>query len=423
MEALSNYLVLTGTLSAAEALLFQNIISSPNLSRKDYLTILQKFGLNNVEEIFDKLQSKQLITTGTPVLPDWDGLNSLVTTVDNELRKIVNDLAQLQRQIIDELNSENHLTTAPSNHREVSLVDFFTKYDGTTSQQSDKQLFSTVSLPAILLIEQLSEKGLVNVRQKKHRRTIALSAEGAAVRYLVLQRDKLNDLNYEYLENYFLEPTTPSFNDFLSKINEIDEGDLSAQETFLVKLFQELGIIKKEKQSFVLIPPQVSPPFSKERSLALKKSISGFIPVYAKHLWQAINLLPNNPATLKEELGLGSSISGILKMLAKLTLAIKKKNSSWELTTKGEAFQGLSEEEFQAKFRTEFADFPIFVETIKFIRKMPSKTIGFMDLAGYFRASGVSNFNPAKALSVLRLMAQTRTGIQEGEQSRSYQLL
>ncbi|MBD3191857.1 MAG: hypothetical protein GF308_14515 [Candidatus Heimdallarchaeota archaeon] len=423
MEALSHYLVLTGTLSAGEALLLQKIISSPNLSRTEYLTTLQKFGFINPDEIFDNLQSKKLIATDNSPCPNWTGLKSLVIEIDNGLRKIINDLAQLQKQIVNSLNSEKHPTAAPASQRDISVSNFFAKYEGTTSQQSDKQLFSMVSLPAILLIEQLAENGLVNIQQKKHRRTISLSAEGAAVRYLIVHQEKLSPLNYDYLENYFLKPVIPSFKHFISKVNEKDRKELSNQESFFLELFQELAIINQEKKSFVLLDPQGSSPFSKKRSQELKKSISGFIPVYAKHLWEVINLLPNTPAKLKEELELGSSISGILKMLTKFQLTMKTESSSWKLTTKGEAFYGLSEEEFHAKFRTEFSDFPIFVETINFIRKMPGKTIGFMDLAGYFRASGVSNFNPAKALSVLRLMAQTRTGIQKGEQSRSYQLL
>ena len=81
-------------------------------------------------------------------------------------------------------------------------------------------------------------------------------------------------------------------------------------------------------------------------------------------------------------------------------------------------------DDFQIEFKECIKDNIIFSETLKFVQNSPNGKIGFMDLVGYFRASGISNFNPAKALSVLRIMSETEFGIQEVEgESRSYQLI
>jgi hypothetical protein len=114
-------------------------------------------------------------------------------------------------------------------------------------------------------------------------------------------------------------------------------------------------------------------------------------------------------------------------MLAKFKLARKdSKKKMWRLTKLGRKLAKLSKDEFPDAFRQVIERYPLFDEVLKFARQLPNAKVGFLDLAGYLRANGIANFNPAKSLAVLRIMEQTGLGLEAvagtGE-SGMYQLL
>jgi hypothetical protein len=425
MESLIRYLVLSGKIAAGEGIVLQKILETTEISRRTFLKIAEEYGFNEPDDLLESLKRKKLITVEKEgIRPKRSGLQSVISESDNEIRKITNDLAELQLLIEKEKRDAKEKSTKISANQEITLREFFGKFDGTTARKSDKQLFPVSSLVSTILLERLAELGLVNIREKKNRKVVSLSAEGGAVRYLLLAEKKLNQTNYSYLEKNILPPISSTIKEFVARMNQKEGEKRGGKETILLKLLLELGVVEKKNNELLQKEPTKKDPFTEEESSELQKSISGFIPVYAKNLWEVVQLLPNNSKELKKELGLGSSITGILRMLTKLELAEKtEKKKKWQVTTKGEKYQGCSAEEFNKQFKKEFSDFPIFQATKEFIKTKPEQTIGFMDLAGYFRASGVNNFNPAKALSILRLMAQTGLAIKEREQSRSYQLL
>ena len=183
----------------------------------------------------------------------------------------------------------------------------------------------------------------------------------------------------------------------------------------------------KAEKGVAFTEAKSSAPFSKSKRNKLEESVSGFIPVYVSHLREVLVALKTHQKSkeLRNAVEFASStVGGILGMLVKFELVIKGDNK-YHLTPKGQQLADMSEDDFQNKLGEQIKDNPIFSETLKFVAFAPNSKIGFMDLVGYFRASGVSNFNPAKALSVLRIMSELPDfGIQEVEgESRSYQLI
>ncbi|MFW9914532.1 MAG: hypothetical protein ACFFGZ_02880 [Candidatus Thorarchaeota archaeon] len=411
MEVLGSYLVLSGHLSPGESFLIQKIINASltmNQARKD----LRKSGFANSSETIDGLAQKKLIEISNDRLfADWKGLCTFITSIEGRMHTIVHELVTLRNMA--EKEAERPLETPATRDFALRIEEILRFFEANKTSISERKLLQELPpLEAIEFIEWLSELGTLKIQKKKHSRTLSLSAEGAALRYLYLA-PQLNTANYQYLESFFLQPYQESWDDFAKKVmNSQEEADVPGWRRFLTRLFLELGALKATEDGGVVFePPTDASPIANADELT--SWISGFIPVYVQNLYDVLVQLPADTAVIQQETELGnSSVSGSLTMLAKFQLARKdNKSKIWRQTKKGKKLAKLSDEEFPPAFRQEIVDYPIFKEVLDFIQQQPDSKIGFMDLAGYFRANGISNFNPAKSLSVLRIMEQAEMGI------------
>jgi DNA-binding PadR family transcriptional regulator len=137
-------------------------------------------------------------------------------------------------------------------------------------------------------------------------------------------------------------------------------------------------------------------------------------------LYEVVDYLSedSNSKAIQDKVEMGpSSISGILNMLSKFQLIRKSEEKHhYQLTEIGKKSVKQGEESFVEELRGIVKQNPIFEETLKYAKGRGETQFGFNDLVGYFRASGVLNFNPAKALAVIRLMNQTGYGIRKVEE-------
>lgn len=425
MEVLASYLVLSGHLSPGESFLIQKTVNASsiltmNQARKD----LRKSGFPNSSDIIDGLQAKKLISISNDrIFANWKGLGTFTNSIEGKLQTIVHEMVILRNMA--EKEAETPMLGSAKRDFALRIKEILRYFGANKTTISERKLLQELPpFEAIEFIEWLSEFGILKIQKKKHSRTLSLSAEGAALRYLYLT-PQLNAVNYQYLETSFLQPRHESWEDFTKKVKKPqEEADLPGWRRFLARLFVELGVLKAtEDEGLLFEPPTEPPPFNNPDELT--DWISGFIPVYVQNLYDVLVLLPADTATIRQETELGSSsVSGIVSMLAKFQLARKdSKKKIWRLTKKGRILAKLAVKEFLPAFREEIMNYPIFAEVLSFMQQHPNFKIGFMDLAGYFRANGINNFNPAKSLSVLRIMEQADMGIVavEGE-SGMYQL-
>ncbi|WP_287586270.1 hypothetical protein [Candidatus Borrarchaeum sp.] len=427
MEVLSTYLVLSGSLAPGEALLLQKIIDAP-LTKSKAMRFLKKAGFSDYENIISGLQIKQLIKADNEVYPNWKGINTFVKEIEEKMMNIAHNLIELKKLAEEGIEEPIELSLENDSHK-ISIERLLTLFKGNKITKSEKKLLEgtgTSFVEGIDLIERLAEYDIVKITTKKRSRTVSLTAEGAALRYLFLNKSYLNDSNYEWLEKMFLAPHDESLESFLKILSNAEGENIPGWSRFLLKLFTELGVLTSTEEGIILAEEKSSSPFSRSKRNKLEESVSGFIPVYVSHLREVLVALEtyHKSKELKEELEFASStLGGILGMLLKFELATKGVKK-YHLTPKGQELANLTEDEFQNEFGKHVKDNLIFSETLKFAKNTPDGIFGFMDLVGYFRASGISNFNPAKALSVLRIMSETEFGIQEVEgESRSYQLI
>jgi predicted transcriptional regulator len=423
MEVLASYLVLSGHLSPGESFLIQKAVNASltmNQARKD----LRKSGFPNSSDIIDGLQAKKLISISNDrIFANWKGLGTFTTSIEGRLQTIVHEMVILRNMA--EKEAETPMLGSAKRDFALRIEEILRYFGANKTAISERKLLQELPpLEAIEFIEWLSEFGVLKIQKKKHSRTLSLSAEGAALRHLYLT-PQLNAANYQYLEISFLQPQQESWEDFAKKAkNSQEETDVPGWRRFLARLFVELGALKATEDGEVVFEPPTEPsPF--DNTDELTNWISGFIPVYVQNIFDVLVLLPADTATIRQETELGnSSVSGIVSMLAKFQLARKdSKNKVWRLTKKGKKLAKMSAEEFKPALKQEIETFPLFAEVLSFVQQHPGSKIGFMDLAGYFRANGISNFNPAKSLSVLRIMEQAEMGIVAVEdESGMYQL-
>jgi hypothetical protein len=425
METLSTYLVLSGYLAPGEALLLQKVFDAP-LKKSQAMRFLKKSGFTDYENIIAGLQTKQLIKSDNEVHPDWKGLSSFIKEIEEKMMNIAHDLIELKK--LAEEGIKEPIESLEHDFEKFSIERLFMQFKGNKITKSEKKLLEgTTFVEGIDLIERFADYEIVKITTKKRSRTVSLTADGAALRYLFLNKSHLNDANCEWLENTFLMPHDFEFESYLELLSNAAEENIPGWSKFLLKMFTELGVITNTDEGVSFTEEKSSSPFSKSKRKKIEDSVSGFIPVYLSHLREVLIELKTLHRTreLQEKLEFANStIGGILGMLVKFDLAIKGDKKYHLTPLKGEKMASLSLDDFQNEFREYIKDNLIFSETLKFVQNAPDGKIGFMDLVGYFRASGISNFNPAKALSVLRLMQETKFGIKEVEgESRSYQLI
>lgn len=433
MEALATYLVLSGYLNPGEALLFQKIIKKTpsSITKKRAKNYLRESGFT-AEEVFSGLQMKELVNVDKTINVNWEGIGKFTNEVRNKLMTISHDLMEL-KLLIEEGSQETiseKLGSEPLTPEKILL-----KFDGNKTTKPESKLLEGENVTVgVETIERMAEIGILKIHEKKRSRKISLTSEGSALRYLFLKKPNFNSANYDYLEKTFLSPNNYTWESFLEHLNrENDANDdhpLPSWFSVVLIIFINLGVIiqDQEESKFSLSTTTSSLPFDKKRAKELEEGISGFIPMYVNRMFEVLVELNDfdKPKDLQHELSLGSSsINGILNMLTKFRLVAKnEKNKTYQLTNKGKKLSSLDNEEFKEAFRENIQEELIFIEVGNFINSVPDKKFGFMDLAGFFRVSGVSNFNPAKSLSVIRLMTQLNMDIEEIEdESGTYRLI
>ncbi|MFQ5980970.1 MAG: hypothetical protein ACE5OZ_22755 [Candidatus Heimdallarchaeota archaeon] len=407
------YLVLSGQLKPGESFLLQKVINSQELAIRQARKDLRKEGFSNSSNIIEGLHRKKLLkVSDNSLAPDWKGISTLVASIQGVLAAMVHEVWSLKNTA--EKEAEAPISTEIRSHSALRNEEILTWFKGNKPVISERKLLQELPpLETIEAIEWLSELGALRIQKKKKSRSLTLTAEGASLRYLFLTETR-NSANYDYLEQSLLSSQDVSWASFLERIQTPEEREgLPSVLQFLLRLFKELRLLACAEDGSILFeqPSELS---SLNNAKALENWISGFIPVYVENLWRVLVELPADTATLRQETELGaSSVSGIVSMLAKFKLARKdSKKNIWRLTKGGKNLAKLSEEEFSGAFRRVIESFPIFNEVITFIQQQPEAKAGFLDLAGYFRANGVGNFNPAKALAILRIMEQTGLGLE-----------
>lgn len=351
----------------------------------------------------------------------------MTKNIDTKIRGISHDLIQL-KMLGDPTHQAAKIQVAPriidrKATDPLTPEKLFQHFAGNQiTRPESKVLEASHALQGVELLERLAQLGVLKIVEKKRSRAIKLRSTGAALRYMFQNKTQLNSTNLAFLENQLLKPIDSSWENLLKILNEKTEDTLPSCITTLMVLFIDLGVLnmREEDQNFFVSDPSASPPFESEYIDTLKESISGFIPVYVTRLYEVMIGLSEerNAKVIQEQLEMGaSSMSGILNMLSKFELVTKgDEKGQYQLTKKGEESVAQGEEGFVKGLRGILKQNPIFEETLKYARERSEPEFGFNDLVGYFRASGVPNFNPAKALAVLRLMVQTGYEIRKVEE-------
>ncbi|MFW9996105.1 MAG: hypothetical protein ACFFD4_28955 [Candidatus Odinarchaeota archaeon] len=419
MDLLSTYLILTGELTPAESLLLKKIVVSERVTRIQAKKLLRSSGWSNYDDVISSLQAKKLINVRNDLIPDWKGLKSFTSSIEAKIISIVSSFMELKKKV-DTAQERAATSSVP---KDFSIGDILLHFSGNTTSISENKLLQDLPLVgAIEMIEWFEEFCFIKIQKGRRSRKLTLTAEGAALRYLFLNKSSLNSANYNYLEQTLLYPRSEDWSSFVKKVNT--GGDQPAWVPFLSRLFKDLGILEvSEDGKLNLVNPGHSVPFI-QQPVNLEEFISGFVPVYVSNLYAVLQILPAKPSTIQKTTELGSSsVNGITKMLSKFGLTVKAREGKiWSLTKKGKRLASLPEEAFLEALKDEIIKYPIFELTAEFVKQKGGE-IGFMDLAGHFRASGVSNFNPAKSLSILRLMAQTASELKEANKTGIYRLI
>lgn len=415
METLATYLVLSGHLTPGESLLLQKIADVHDLAIRQARKDLRKSGFSDSSTVIKGLETKGLIDVSSTVIStNWKGISTFTAAIEGSLTTMVHELWSLKN--IAELEAGKPLVARRGTNGSTTLriQDLLEQFKGNKPNLSERKLLQALNAPleSIDIINWLEELGALKILKKKRSRSLSLTAEGAALRYLFLNNTR-NRAHYEYLEKRFLSPQETSWDDFIEVLSDPDKkAVLSSSLQFTMRLFKELGVIIESEDEPVLFELPIEEESPLNDPAELERWISGFIPVYVENLWRVLRELPADTATIQQETGLGaSSVSGIRTMLAKFKLARKdSKKNSWSPSKLGRKLAKLPEDEFSDAFKPVIESFPFFDEVLKFVH--PHAKIGFLDLAGYFRANQIANFNPAKSLAVLRIMEQTGLGLE-----------
>ena len=420
MEELTRYLVLTGALSPAEGILFQHILTS-SLSKRKVRSLLQNLGFK-YDDVIPSMQTKELVKINKNVTANWEGIKKLIEGIEEKLRRISHDLIQCRELYDQKSQGQGVKPTIITRTPEQPLTPerLLLQFAGNQNARSASKLLERANtFNGVEMLERLAELNVLKIIMKKQSRTIKLRSDGAALRYLFQNKTNLNSANLTFLEETFLVPQKSTWKKFLETLNSESDVTLPSWIINLLVLFLNLGVIvkKSDDSNYELITPSTPPPFGDSYLDELILNVSGFIPVYVNRLHEVLAQLnvDNNSKNFGDKIKLGpSSISGILKMLTKFQLITKsKKAHCYQLTELGTDLLSGDEEAFAKGLRRRLKKILIFSEVLKFAQSLDQ--FGYMDLVGYFRASGVSNFNHAKALAVLRLMTQTNYSLQQVE--------
>lgn len=427
MEQLTNFLVLNRHLTAGEGFLFRKLVQQwpyslrINRVKKE----LRKAGFPKAQEVLIKLSNKRIILVDkSQITIHQKGILKFLDGLQDQLLKISGEFSRLKLNLEEERPRQRNTF----GQQILQPEDVLLLFSGNKPVQSEKVFLSGNDLIHTMeTIERLAFLGILKIQEKSKSRKISLTSEGAALRYLFHHKHELNKVNYDYLENAFLKPNHATWHKFLEKLNNVQEVPLlpSWQTSFFAILINLRILVKEEGNlsRFVVKPPEGIPPFNHDEISSLKEEVSGFIPMMTERLLEILIELRNsdNPTSIGQHLELGpSSVGGSLKMLTKFGLVDKsEKRAIYTLTSKGEQLVKFSRdmEEMKTLLAKAIEKFKVFKAVMRFAESQPDSTFGFLDLAGFFRASGVRNFNPAKALSVMRLMTQLHMGIVEQEGS------
>lgn len=422
MEDLYNYLVLSGFLNSAESFLIQRLIdmSPSNMNKKKVRKELTKFGFTS-KDVISSLEKKELINVDSEIGINWEGVQKFTSKIQNRLLDISHDLYQLNQVIKTKSSVEGSSSVKISTLTPGTILLAFGS--NQTSLSETRLLKEHNTSAGVETLERLAEVGLLKIEERKQSRRISITSEGAALRFLFSVKPELNPSNYKYLEKLLLAPQKMTWDSFLELLNSTTEYP-SWVITVLI-ILTDLGIIKQDNE-FVLIKPRSTPAFNQTIAKKLEESISGFIPISIERMFDVLQELldSNTPKQIQETLSLGpSSVHGILKMLLKFNLVSKNDDKKiYQLSFLGKELASFTElDEFKIALRESIDEYPIFIETMNFIKGQNGQ-IGFIDLTGFFRTLLVSNFNQAKALSVLRIMSQLRMGIERAEKSGLYRI-
>ncbi|MFW9853496.1 MAG: hypothetical protein ACFFFG_00450 [Candidatus Thorarchaeota archaeon] len=428
-----NFLVLNGHLTAGEGFLFGKLVQQwpyslkINQAKKE----LRKAGFARAQEVLIRLSSKRIIIVdNSQIAFHQRGILKFLDNLQNQLSKISSEFGRLKLNF----NKERPDPKDTSGHRILLPEDVLLLFSSNKPVQSEKIfLDGTDLIHTIETIERLASLGILKIQERSKSRQLSLTSEGAALRYLFYHKHELNQANYDYLEKTFLKSNQATWETFLENLNHTrEEPTLSSWQINFIAIITNLSILMKEEgkpSSFTLKPPEGIVPLNNQEVRTLKEEVSGFIPMMTGRLLEVLIELQNsdNPISIGQNLELGpSGLGGSLKMLTKFGLVQKlEKKSAYKLTSKGEQLVKFSDdmEEMKAQFAETIEGFKVFESVRRYAESLPDNSFGFIDLAGYFRASGVENFNPAKALSVMRLMTQLHMGIMEQEgNSGAYRL-
>ena len=412
MEALAKHLVLSGFLNPGESFLFQKVMRNPPvpITYKKAGKYLRDAEFNP-KEVLSGLQIKELIDINHTISVNLEGVQKFVKEIQGHLMQISHDLSSLKLSTDHQEEIPDKYRAEPQTPEKILL-----KFDGNKTTIPESKLVEGEDLfPSIETIERLSQIGLLKIQEKKRSRKISLNSEGSALRYLFMKKNKLNQANYDYLEKFLLKDPHDSWTKFIELINSEKESLPSWVPVVLVILINLGVLIQNSEGIFSISPPSEESPFSMRRISHLEESVSGFIPMNVNRIFEVLRVLNDleNPKDIQLELKLGSSsVHGILRMLSKFSLVSKDDvTNSYTLTLLGAEFSAKSEDEFIKALSEHIREYPIIKEVLDYVTHSRTKKFGFMDLAGHFRCSGVSNFNPAKSLSVIRLMTQLNIGI------------
>ncbi len=440
MDSLTSYLIMTGALTPPEAFLLRRLIMDGALKKSTARAFLKKLGFANFKDVTDNLNKKGLIKVGTSISLHWEGLSAFIDHVRAEMSGILHDLARARKIIESATRSPLEVSSAAKtgvldsydegsgkHGHSFNVKDFFLAFDGNKPSLSEKRLLEDVNdpLPILDLLEDLQSLGLVKIQENKRSRTISLTADGAAVRYLFRQRHHLNRLNIRYLEHEFLKPMNHDWNSFMEKIRgaRITKGvnsNLNSRERTFFHVLERLNLILVTTNDTMEVRTNLEPPpFSEDEAKQVEQFVKGFIPVYVKTVHGVLVSLNVNMPVERIVTTLDVSkatVSAVTRMLVTLELVTERRDKNkkqLQLTALGQELATMEEKQFHHAFGQHLLRFPTFKETLKLFSRHPNDELGFLGVSGYFRAHWVFNCNPAKALAVLRLLAQTGTGITE----------
>ncbi|MHA1974107.1 MAG: hypothetical protein ACTSW1_14000 [Candidatus Hodarchaeales archaeon] len=411
MKELIKYLVLMGYLNLSEALVLQNVVKNPTkISKVKKILEASSFDLN---EVLESLEEKNLIVTKEKnIQANWQTIQAMLNDIKVELASISEE--------IRDIFVKNKLAIDPSKLL-ITPKDILLVYDSNKNKLPESRILrefdERARLHVIELINRMIVQGLLKEYLRLRTRSIGLTSDAAGLRYL-FTIDTFTQNNVLFLEELLLARYRRSIDFFLEVLNS--EKENNPIDPLILIILRNLGIIEQSKDggSFdVLQEKIVKSKYSFEEIDSFIESVSGFIPVTLERLTGVIRILSylDNPKEIAEELGLSPvTIVGILKMLLKFGIA-ERLGSLYALTDLGIDLSLLDKSDFKKRLSEKLSNYPIFKVVQEIVEQEGS--IGYVDLTGRLRATGVKNFNFAKAVAVLRLLSELDMGVYKAEGS------